>query len=151
MFGNNKNNLTSQYPQDKKMELPSVVKYAADKKRGAVAASFENPILESEAEPSMLSAGSAFSGALVSPGPVHALGKLKGELESPHVTLGVSGHISGLLKCKKLIIDGKFDGDLVCEEAVAGATAILEGTLAFKSIQVSLGAVINGKVEIGKR
>jgi len=150
MFGNKKSDASP--AEAETIELPTVVSAMLEKNRNDTR---QPPALgknKSQAcgEPSVLSAGAVFKGILNSPGPVHAQGKLEGELTSPHVTLGESGQMSGKLTCKNLVIDGKFDGELACDEAIAGAAAVMEGVLICKSLQVAPGAQISGKVHIGE-
>lgn len=130
-------------------EVPSVVMAMAEKLKGGQMPDEINRDANAEGEPTVLSAGTVFKGVMSSPGPVHAKGKLEGEVSAPHFTLSSTGELKGKLMCKKLVIDGEFDGDLVCEQAFAGADAVLSGNLVCKSLQAAPGAAINGKVQIG--
>jgi cytoskeletal protein CcmA (bactofilin family) len=152
MFGNKKSELSSAAAESDTVEVPIVVTATLEKNRNETR--LPSPLgkkkSQSNGEPSVLSAGAVFKGILSSPGPVHAQGKLEGELTSPHVTLGDSGQMSGKLTCRNLVIDGKFNGELECDEAVAGATSVMEGVLICKSLQAAPGAQISGKVQIGE-
>lgn len=99
--------------------------------------------------PSIISAGAVLQGALRSPSPVHSEGVIDGELDAPQVTLGHGSKMTGKLRCSTLTVNGSFDGDLECAEAIAGGNAIVDGTVSCLSFQVSPGASINGKLAIG--
>ncbi|MDO8907580.1 MAG: polymer-forming cytoskeletal protein [Pseudohongiella sp.] len=152
MFGNKKTEVVSASAEVKEsFEMPSVVLAMVEKNAGKYTKSPSTITRPANTEPSVLSAGAIFRGILTSPGPVHAKGKLEGELSTPHFTLAESGTMTGKLQCKKFVIDGKFDGDLVCDETFAGSVSVIAGTIVCKSLQAAPGASISGKVEIGSR
>lgn len=102
-------------------------------------------------EPSVISAGAVMKGSLISPGSVHSQGIVEGEIEAPHITLGENSEMKGGLKCQKLIVNGRFDGDIQSEEAVVGRAAIISGSITCATLQASQGSSITGKMQIGKR
>ena len=153
MFSSKKQDVSNTLPDDKNttqnFEIPSVVFAVAEKMKGNQMLNDAKSNAVSGEEPTVLSSGTSFKGVLTSPGPVHAKGELDGEFSAPHFTLSNSGRLKGKLTCKKLMVDGELEGDLVCEEAVAGAQAILSGNIVCKSLQAAPGAAINGKIDVG--
>jgi cytoskeletal protein CcmA (bactofilin family) len=137
--------------QTESIDIPDVVLAMAEKSMANYNKGTNKITRHASTEPSVLSAGAVFQGILTSPGPVHAKGKIEGELNTPHFTLAESGTMTGKLQCKKFVIDGKFDGDLECDETVAGSASVIAGTVICKSLQAAPGSSISGKVEIGTR
>lgn len=104
----------------------------------------------SEAEPSVISRGVVLKGTITAPGPLHFQGSIEGEVEAPQVSLGNHGTIKGKVKCRDFSLDGFVDGEVVCKQLTAGASARLKGVVECESIELELGASINGEVRVGR-
>jgi cytoskeletal protein CcmA (bactofilin family) len=102
-----------------------------------------------EAAPSVLSAGAVLQGSITSPGPVHVQGSIEGEIRAPRVTLGEGGRMAGKLRCDSLVIEGAFEGDLKCEDAIAGNASVIDGSIECRTLQAAPGAQIIGALRIG--
>jgi cytoskeletal protein CcmA (bactofilin family) len=99
-----------------------------------------------EIKPSIISEGFAFTGDIVSEGPLHVEGRFKGTVHVSSATIGANGTLDGTLTCSTLRIKGRLDGDVTCDDLVIDATATVRGKVRYRSITMSRGATIAGEL-----
>lgn len=99
--------------------------------------------------PSVIAAGAFLRGNISTPGPLHLQGTVDGEVQAPHIALGVQGSVRGTLTSGQLVIEGRVEGELRCKDVHAGDTARIIGIVRCTNLSLKAGAVINAEVEIG--
>ncbi len=102
-------------------------------------------ILDSH-KPSVISEGFSLTGDIVSNGILHIEGKINGKIKADSINIGPSGQVDGDLDCETLHIKGVFSGSAVCGELVVADKASVRGSVTYRSVTISRGAVIQGEL-----
>ena len=89
--------------------------------------------------------GTSIVGEVTSSNDIRIDGSIKGKLDcTAKVIIGPSGEVSGEIKCKNAVIEGKFDGHLFVDELLnIRETAKIEGEISTGKLIVQSGAVFN--------
>ena len=121
--------------------VPSVPVETTPVKRGMPSLS----VLDSH-KPSVISEGFSLTGDIVSSGILHIEGKINGKIKADSINIGPSGQVDGELDCETLHIKGIFSGSAVCGELVVADKASIRGSVTYRSVTISRGAVIEGEL-----
>lgn len=79
-------------------------------------------------------------------GPLHIDGRVEGIIESEYdVSVGVSGHVSGLIKASRIVLSGTLEGKIACEKIDILATGKLIGELICSDFTVETGGKFIGQ------
>lgn len=141
MFKKSQNSQTENTSPDGDDFVPSVPLEAPPFKRGVPTLS----ILDSH-KPSVISEGFSLTGDIVSNGILHIEGKINGKIKADSINIGPSGQVDGDLDCETLHIKGVFSGSAVCGELVVADKASVRGSVTYRSVTISRGAVIQGEL-----
>lgn len=85
-------------------------------------------------------------------GGLHVDGTIKGNVTAESgaeavVTISEHGRVDGEIRAPRVIIDGTLNGDVFASERVElAARARVKGNIHYKTIQMALGAQVNGTV-----
>jgi cytoskeletal protein CcmA (bactofilin family) len=67
------------------------------------------------------------------------------------IVMSASGYIKGDIVCKNMISEGKVEGNILGQEKIhLKATAIVEGNIKYKRLEVDSGASFNGQAICSK-
>lgn len=98
---------------------------------------------------SFIGSGTEFQGELNVKGSLRVEGQFDGKVNAPYVILAETGVIKGEASAKKIIIEGKVEGNLRVQEIVEiKATGKVLGDIFTKKISITEGAKVNGKIEM---
>jgi cytoskeletal protein CcmA (bactofilin family) len=97
-------------------------------------------------KPSVISEGFSLTGDIFSSGILHIEGKVNGKIKADSINIGPSGQVDGELSCETLHIKGMFSGSAVCGELVVADKASIRGSVTYRSVTISRGAVIEGEL-----
>jgi len=98
---------------------------------------------------SFIGSGTEFQGELNVKGSLSVEGQFDGKVNAPYVILAETGVIKGEASAKKIIIEGKVEGNLRVQEIVEiKATGKVLGDIFTKKISITEGAKVNGKIEM---
>ncbi len=125
---------------DAPVALPSEEADSADPRGGGVGGGF---VLERN-KPSVISEGFALVGDLNATGVLHVEGSIKGTVTTDVVNIGPRGAIDGQVRCKSLHIKGNFVGTARCDDLFIAGKAMVSGRIAYLTLSVQRGAVIEG-------
>ena len=79
-------------------------------------------------------------------GPLHVDGRVDGVIDSDHdLSIGLSGYVTGLVKAKKIVLSGVFEGKMICEEIEILASGKLIGELVCNNFVVETGGKFIGQ------
>jgi cytoskeletal protein CcmA (bactofilin family) len=135
------NNKSPRKPDDAQLDAVEAPRPASGVERA-----FAASVRLNEIKPSIISEGFAFTGDIVSEGPLHVEGRFKGTVRVSSATIGANGTLDGTLTCSSLRIKGSLDGDVTCDDLVVDASATVRGKVRYRSITVSRGANIIGEL-----
>jgi len=80
---------------------------------------------------------------------LHVDGEVKGEVNSKNiVTIGKKGKVFGKIEASKLIINGLFEGDAICESIELLKGGILRGKIVSKDLMIETKAIFEGESKI---
>jgi hypothetical protein len=96
-------------------------------------------------KPSVISEGFSLTGDIFSSGILHIEGKITGKVKADSINIGPSGQVDGELDCNTLHIKGMFSGSAVCSELVVSDRAAIKGSVTYRSMTISRGALIQGE------
>jgi cytoskeletal protein CcmA (bactofilin family) len=97
---------------------------------------------------SIVAEGVLIEGKFTSASHIFVHGEIVGEVKAPSINFGRSGRMSGSLTCEMATIDGSFEGELMCAEAVLGAHSKVHGKVTCKVLKVAVGALITGDISV---
>ena len=98
---------------------------------------------------SFIGLGTEFQGVLNVKGALRVEGQFNGKVDAAYVILAETGVINGEISAKKIIIEGKVEGNLRVQEIVEiKATGKVLGDIFTKKISITEGAKLNGKIEM---
>lgn len=98
----------------------------------------------------LIGKNSSINGDFKFRGGLHVDGKIKGNLVAESgaeavVTISEHGSVTGEIRAPKVIVDGTLNGDVYASERVElAARARVKGNIHYKTIQMALGAQVNG-------
>ena len=73
-------------------------------------------------------------------------GRVDGVIDSDHdLSIGLSGYVTGLVKAKKIVLSGVFEGKMICEEIEILASGKLIGELVCNNFVVETGGKFIGQ------
>ncbi len=73
-------------------------------------------------------------------------GRVEGVVESDHdLSIGQSGYVTGLVKAKKVVLSGVFEGKMICESIEILSTGKLMGELVCHEFVVETGGKFIGQ------
>ena len=140
MFKKAQNNKLEEASPEDAFLAPVVVPETPSVKRGVSSLS----VLDAH-KPSVISEGFSLTGDIVSNGILHIEGKITGKIKADNINIGPSGQVEGELVCDTLHIKGLFSGSAVCGELVVSDRAAIKGSVTYRSITISRGALIQGQ------
>lgn len=99
----------------------------------------------------LIGAGTTVSGNLAFRGRLHLDGVIEGDVSgeagASMLAIGVDGVIEGAVQVDELVLNGSVRGDVLARERVElGPTARVDGNVAYKVLQMSAGACVNGRL-----
>lgn len=99
---------------------------------------------------SRISQGTAIRGDLTSAADIRVDGRVDGTLFSEgKVVIGESARLSGKLLCSNVDFWGKMDGDVYVKDLLSlKSSAVVNGNIHVRKIQVEMGAQINGSFKM---
>jgi len=103
----------------------------------------------SDSETTIVASGAKVEGIFNCQSRLHVDGEVKGEINSKNiVTIGKQGKVFGKIEASKLIINGLFEGDAVCDsiELLKGGT--LRGKIVSKDLMIETKAIFEGESKI---
>jgi len=94
--------------------------------------------------------GTHIEGKIKAPSDIRIEGTLEGDLDcQAKVIIGPSGVITGTVKCRTAMIEGKFDGNLTVSELLeVRESARVEGDVTYGKIKIDAGAVLVGNIQM---
>ena len=96
----------------------------------------------------LIGLNSHFRGDLSIKGEVRIEGIIHGLVNADAVALGQAGTVKGDITAKKIIVEGKVEGNLKAKEIIeVKSTGKVLGEIFTNKISIMEGGVINGKVE----
>jgi cytoskeletal protein CcmA (bactofilin family) len=108
--------------------------------------------LESGAIATLIGAGTTVTGDLDFRGGLHLDGRIVGDVSSEPgtascLTIGGDGVIEGSVNVDDVVLNGTVRGDVTARERVElGATAQVDGNVAYQVLQMAAGARVNGRL-----
>lgn len=111
----------------------------------------------------LIGKNSTLKGDIQFRGGLHVDGTVKGNLTAEPgaeaaVTISEHGRVEGEVRVPRVVIDGALDGDVYASDRVElAARARVKGNIHYKTVQMALGAQVNGtmvyddKLETGAR
>ena len=78
--------------------------------------------------------------------PVVVDGQFKGDITAIDVIILEHGRVTGTVKVKTAIINGQFNGNLICESLNVSATGIVDGEVQANALSIDLGAEVIGSI-----
>lgn len=79
-------------------------------------------------------------------GSLHIDGRVEGVIESEFdVSIGVSGHVTGLIKARSIVLSGTLDGKIACDKIDILSTGKLIGELICTDFTVETGGKFIGQ------
>jgi cytoskeletal protein CcmA (bactofilin family) len=99
-----------------------------------------------------LGAGTNYQGRLTFQGAVRIDGNFHGEVESEGtLVIGKDAKVQGQIKVGQLVLSGKLEGEIEAgAKVVLHKTADLQGNLKTPVLMVEEGAILEGRVNMGK-
>ena len=77
---------------------------------------------------------------------MHVDGRVDGLIDSDHdLSIGQSGHVTGLVKAQKVVLSGIFEGKMICEEIEILSSGKLIGDLVCNNFVVETGGKFIGQ------
>jgi len=91
-------------------------------------------------KPSIISEDFTIRGDIESEGTLHVEGRIIGLVKAHTIHISGSGQIEGDVVCQNISIKGKISGTVVCSELTLASSAIVKGSVSYRSITVGRGA-----------
>ena len=97
-----------------------------------------------------IAGGATIKGDLNSPSDIRVDGNIEGKVCSGgRVVVGETARLSGTLMCTDLDLWGKMEGEIYVKDTVSvKSTAVVNGNLHVRKLQVEIGAQINGSCQM---
>lgn len=94
----------------------------------------------------VISEGFECEGSIRFDGPLQLDGRFKGTMSVKSLTIGKSGDCEADLRCKSLVVRGRFTGKAVCEELEVATGAIILADATYGRIRVAADSHIRGRL-----
>ena len=100
----------------------------------------------------LIGAGTTVTGDLEFRGGLHLDGRIVGDVtgeadSGSTLTIGADGIVEGSVTVNDLVLNGAVQGDVTARQRVElGATAQVDGNLAYQVLQMAAGARVNGRL-----
>ncbi|NOX16410.1 MAG: polymer-forming cytoskeletal protein [Epsilonproteobacteria bacterium] len=108
-----------------------------------------NQLSISDSETTIIAAGAKVEGIFNCQSRLHIDGEIVGEVNSRNiVTIGKKGKFSGKVMSSKLIINGLFEGDAICDSIELLKGGILRGKIISKDLMIEAKAIFEGESKI---
>jgi cytoskeletal protein CcmA (bactofilin family) len=78
--------------------------------------------------------------------PVVIDGQFKGDITAIDLIICEQGKVTGAAKAKTAIINGYFNGNLICDNLNVTTTGIVEGEVQANALSIDLGAEVIGSI-----
>ena len=78
--------------------------------------------------------------------PVVIDGQFDGDITAIDVIIREQGKVTGAVKAKTAVVNGRFNGNLICESLNVTATGIVEGEVQPNALSIDLGAEVIGSI-----
>ena len=78
--------------------------------------------------------------------PVVVDGQFKGDITALDVIIREQGKVTGTVKAKTAVINGHFNGNLICDSLNVTATGIVDGEVQANALSIDLGAEVIGSI-----
>ncbi len=98
------------------------------------------------AVPSIIGADVIILGNVSSQGTIQLDGKIEGEINIKHLTVGNQGWVDGSITAEEVIIKGKITGTIRAHKVVLEKNAKVMGDIQHEVISIEAGAVIEGSI-----
>jgi cytoskeletal protein CcmA (bactofilin family) len=99
-------------------------------------------------KPSIISEDFTIRGDIESEGTLHVEGRIIGLVKAHTIHISGSGQIEGDVVCQNISVKGKISGTVVCSELTLASSAIVKGSVSYRSITVGRGARLECDVVI---
>jgi cytoskeletal protein CcmA (bactofilin family) len=96
-------------------------------------------------KPSIISEGFVFEGTITSDGVLNIAGTVLGKITAKSVLIDSSGQVDGELNSEQLVIKGRLQGSVNCEDLNVGPLAQVDGDISYKYIHIQRGGKVSGK------
>ena len=100
----------------------------------------------SNAAPSIIGTDVIIIGNVSSQGTIQLDGKIEGEINIKHLTVGNQGWVDGSITAEEVIIKGKITGTIKAHKVVLDKNAKVKGDIQHDVISIEAGAVIEGSI-----
>lgn len=122
---------------------------SSQKKTGGVASRSSNGSAPHGAhlKPSIISEGVAVDGDFTTEhGILHLDGHIVGNVRITALIIGPTGHLDGTVEATSVTVRGVLIGTVVCDDLVLDATARVSGSIRYRTLAISGGALIEGSL-----
>ena len=99
-------------------------------------------------KPSIISEDFTIRGDIESEGTLHVEGRIIGLVKAQTIHISGSGQIEGDVVCQNISVKGKITGTVVCSELTLASSAVVKGSVSYRSITVGRGARLECDVVI---
>jgi cytoskeletal protein CcmA (bactofilin family) len=96
--------------------------------------------------PSIISPDVNIVGNVSSEGVIQLDGRIEGEINVRHLTVGIHGLVEGAICAEEAIIKGSVTGSSKAHKVILEKTAEVRGDIQHEVISIEAGAVIEGKI-----
>ena len=96
--------------------------------------------------PSIISPDVNIVGNVSSEGVIQLDGRIEGEINVRHLTVGTQGLVEGAICAKEVIIKGTVTGSIKAHKVILEKTAEVHGNIQHEVISIEAGAVIEGTI-----
>ena len=94
--------------------------------------------------------GTKIEGSIVAQSDIRIEGTLEGDLDcQAKLIIGPSGSVTGSVRCRTAMVEGKFDGTLAVSELLeVREAARVEGDISYGKLKIDAGAVLLGTIKM---
>ena len=96
--------------------------------------------------PSIISPDVNIVGNVSSEGVIQLDGRIEGEINVRHLTVGIHGLVEGAICAEEAIIKGSVTGSIKAHKVILEKTAEVRGDIQHEVISIEAGAIIEGKI-----
>ena len=100
--------------------------------------------------PSIIAPDVTIVGNVQSQGVIQLDGKVEGEIQIKHLTIGNEGWVDGTINADEVTIKGKVTGAINAHQVTLEKSAKVHGDIQHDIISIEAGAVIDGKISQNK-
>ncbi len=142
MFGKRRNDASSEPSQSESSRQSSESPVMNDLSRKSTLPNEES----SRNRLGVISEGFECEGSIRFDGPLQLDGRFKGTMSVKSLTIGKSGDCEADLRCKTLVVRGRFNGKAVCEELEVATGAVIVADITYDRIRVAADSHIRGRL-----